>query len=832
MPNSDEQTVAEELASQQREISVAEFFEQNRQMLGFGSQARAMVTAVKEGVDNSIDAAEDAEILPDVSVTIRETEDGYYSLNITDNGPGITEEQIPKVFGKLLYGSRFAKRVQSRGQQGIGISAAVLYGQLTTGKPAEITSKTAENADGEHFQVGIDTDENEPVIRTAETVEWPHTSESGTSITIYLEANFRARSSLHKYMEHTAIVNPHATIALDEPNRSVRYERTVEVLPEQPSEIKPHPHGIEFGTLRSLIQVTNSNTVSGFLQSEFTRVGQTTADDIIQEFMDRVDGRYCVWQVPDSERPIPVNQITSNEVVSNQDTEEDKNVEKTTMQAYISEHINRKPADVTEAFAAGVMDELSERGKAPWTAVQTVVNDVAESVEGTYDTTLGGTVREKVVQATWDVITTTRLPSLIELVGNATSDRKTDEDITVFATVLAELIAATDTDTDSFTKTETQALVEKAVTQSSKKIDNSFGSTAEDNVFDAVWGSMQPTPSDTTLLREVDNSRDLADALHEAMGAVSVMAPPSHCLSPIGEKELVQGMKKVYSADFYSSKTREAAAHSGEPFLVEAGIAHGGDIEDNGAIELLRFANRVPLVYKQGGCCITSVVSDIRWNNYKLSDKGNGLPQGPVAIVVHIASTNVPFTSESKDAVASVDIIEDEVERVVREVARDLKRHLKKQRSLKKRQEKQDTIAQLLPEFSKKVSSIAAKPELPVTRSLAQIMNNLLVAVNTVGDADERSQDECTVTAANFDNQTTYTPNISILTDKDPGELSEQTSVTQTEEGWAIEWEPSIPSDDVLTLDIGVSPDSVTNLSVGGYPDEKVTMVLSPVGHA
>jgi DNA topoisomerase-6 subunit B len=830
MPDSNDESIAEELASQQREISVAEFFEQNRQMLGFGSKARAMVTAVKEGVDNSIDAAEEAEILPDVSVTITETDDGYYSLTITDNGPGITEEQIPKVFGKLLYGSRFAKRVQSRGQQGIGISAAVLYGQLTTGKPAEVTSKTAENDEGEYFKVGIDTDENEPVIQNAESREWPYEHESGTSITIFLEASFRARSSLHKYIEHTAIVNPHATIALDEPNRTVEYERTVNKLPEKPEEIKPHPHGIEFGTLRSLIEVTKSNTISGFLQREFTRVGQTTADEIVQAFMDRVDGRYCVWQVPDADARIPVTHIMSNDITWEPD--EDEEVETTTLQAYITDHINRKPADVTEAFASGVVEALEEQGEVPWTAVHAAVADVADSVESTYDTTLGGTVREKVVTATWDVITTARRSSLIELVGNATSERKTDDDIAVFATILAEHIADAETETDSFTKAETHDLVERTVSDSAEEIDNAFGSTAEENVFTALWDSMRPTPNETPLLREVDASRDLADALHSAMGSVSVMAPPSHCLSPIGEEELVQGMKKVYDAEFYSAAKREASAHSGEPFLVEAGIAHGGDIEDNGAIELLRFANRVPLVYKQGACCITSVVSGIRWNNYKLSDKGNGLPQGPVAIVVHVASTNVPFTSESKDAVASVEIIEDEIERVVRDVARDLKRHLKKQRTLRKRQEKQDTIAQLLPEFSKKVSSIASKPEVSVTRSLAQIMNNLLVAVNTPTQSGSSDENTCSVTAANFDNQSTYTPSIAIQTDEDPGDIDTDATVNEVDGEWVIEWDPTIEAGAVLTLDLSVEADAVTDITVEGYPAEKVTTVLSPTAHA
>ncbi|HEB37778.1 MAG TPA: DNA topoisomerase VI subunit B, partial [Thermoplasmatales archaeon] len=138
--------IAYELAKKQREISVAEFFERNKHILGFGNPTRAIVTAVKEAVDNSLDACEDARIPPDIVVEIREGErEGECLIAVEDNGPGIVEKHIPPIFGKLLYGSRFHAIRQSRGQQGIGISAVVLYGQLSTGKHAKILSKIGEN---------------------------------------------------------------------------------------------------------------------------------------------------------------------------------------------------------------------------------------------------------------------------------------------------------------------------------------------------------------------------------------------------------------------------------------------------------------------------------------------------------------------------------------------------------------------------------------------------------------------------------------------------------------------------------------------------------------
>ncbi len=830
MPNPDTPSIAEELSAQQREISIAEFFEQNRQMLGFGSKARSMVTAVKEGVDNAIDASEDAGILPEVTVTIKETGNDYYAVTIADNGPGITKEQVPKVFGKLLYGSRFSKRVQRRGQQGIGISAAVLYGQLTTGKSAEITSKIAVNDDAEYFQVGIDTDSNEPKIHATETVSWDQEHDSGTSITVYMEANFRARSSLHKYIKHTAIVNPHATVELNEPEEHVRFERTVEQLPKQPTEINPHPHGIEFGTLRSLIEVTDSHSISGFLQSEFTRVGQTTADSIINAFMDRVHGRYCAWNVPAPTEPVPIDLVSEGDVLPQvehgneglDESSEDTTHETVTLKENIAAHVNRKSADATEAFASQVSEDLHERQRVSWVTAQKVTNEIADAISEEYNTTLGETVREKAASAAWGVIRVTREKTLIEIVDAATSDRKTDSDVQGFAVELRSQIDHESTTEDALTKTGIQNVINETADVTSTTISNAFGETATENVFNELWGCMERTRYDPPLLRKLDSDIDLADALHQAMQDVKVMAPPSHCLSPIGEESLTRGMKKVYDAEFYTASTRDASAHSGEPFLVEAGIAYGGDVPDEGDVDLLRFANRVPLVYQQGACCITNVVTGIRWNNYKLSDKGSGLPQGPVAIVVHIASTNVPFTSESKDAVASVEEIEGKIERAVRDVGLNLKNHLQQRQSLKERQRKQDKISMILPEFSQKIASISGRDEPAVKQSLAQIMNNVLVQATP-------DQDLTTVTATNYDNQSTHTPKIRVHMEAKPElDSSIEYVVEEYNGGWVITWEPSINSGETVSIELPVRQGSVEDVTVENIEAEKVTTHVRP----
>ncbi|MFC6770449.1 DNA topoisomerase VI subunit B, partial [Halorubrum pallidum] len=293
----DEEGIAEELAEGQREISIAEFFEKNKHMLGFDSGARGLVTAVKEAVDNALDATEEAGVLPDIYIEIEEVGD-YYRLVIEDNGPGITKEQLPKVFGKLLYGSRFHAREQSRGQQGIGISAAVLYSQLTSGQPAKITSRPKGQSRAQYFELIIDTDTNEPEIRADEETTWdrPH----GTRIELEMEANMRARGQLHDYVKHTAVVNPHARIELREPglDEPMKFERATDDLPAETEEIRPHPHGVELGALIKMLAATESYSVSGFLQEEFTRVGKKTADGVIDNFRDVYYGRELAWSPP------------------------------------------------------------------------------------------------------------------------------------------------------------------------------------------------------------------------------------------------------------------------------------------------------------------------------------------------------------------------------------------------------------------------------------------------------------------------------------------------------------------------------------------------------
>ena len=136
--------IADKMASAQKQIAISEFFEKNKHFLGFDSLQRSLITAVKEAVDNSLDACEEARILPEIRVQINKTNSSkdIIELITEDNGPGIPQKSIEKVFGQLLFGSRFHAIRQSRGQQGIGITGVVMYSQLTTGKPTHVYQKS------------------------------------------------------------------------------------------------------------------------------------------------------------------------------------------------------------------------------------------------------------------------------------------------------------------------------------------------------------------------------------------------------------------------------------------------------------------------------------------------------------------------------------------------------------------------------------------------------------------------------------------------------------------------------------------------------------------
>ena len=274
-------TIADELAKKQKQISVAEFFEKNRHLLGFANKSQALLTSVKEAVDNGLDACEEAKILPEIKIQLKELGSDIFKLTVEDNGPGIVKKQMGRIFGRFLYGSKFGANKQARGQQGIGISSVVLYAQLTTGKPATIISKTGEGKPAHKFIMHIDTKQNESEIVSSEIINWakPH----GTKTEFILQGKYiLQRQSVPAYVKETAIVNPHAKIVYIGPDgKQISYPRVTEKLPKEALSIKPHPHGIEHGILKRMLGATTARAVKGFLTKEFDKVGAGAAKEIL-----------------------------------------------------------------------------------------------------------------------------------------------------------------------------------------------------------------------------------------------------------------------------------------------------------------------------------------------------------------------------------------------------------------------------------------------------------------------------------------------------------------------------------------------------------------------
>jgi len=255
-----------------KEHSIAEFFKKNRQMLGFSGPARSFTVIIHELVTNSLDACEEAGILPEIEVEITQLEEDHFKISVKDNGPGIPEKYIGKALGKMLAGTKFHRYIQQRGQQGIGASGCVMLSYLTTGKNTIAISCFDEVR--KEYEIGIDLKRNEPILRKIS--EQP-TEESGlTIISEYKELKYeKSNKGPFEYLRRTALANPHATIKLKEPDGTVSvFPRSITVNPPRPFEIKPHPLGISAHDLLEFCQryAKDYRKLSSLLQEVFSRV--------------------------------------------------------------------------------------------------------------------------------------------------------------------------------------------------------------------------------------------------------------------------------------------------------------------------------------------------------------------------------------------------------------------------------------------------------------------------------------------------------------------------------------------------------------------------------
>jgi DNA topoisomerase-6 subunit B len=726
-------------------------------------------------------------LLPVQAVEETEPPDYVYDISV----PGATGRD--ENFVVANEGALSVKN--SRGQQGIGISAAVLYSQLTSGKPAKITSRTQGSADAQYFELVVDTDDNEPEIRNERTTSWdrPH----GTRIELEMEANMRARPQLHDYIKHTAVVNPHARVELREPglDEPLKFERGTDRLPDETEEIRPHPHGVELGTLLKMLAATESYSMSGFLQSEFTRVGDKTATKVCDRFRDHHYGRGMAWTTPTPADGADVESAVVDAVAN-------------------------KSAAATDRFAARVAETVGGRERIAHHELVDIVENLADAVADEFDETFGETVRGNAVDAAWSECTRVDLlvASLYERIDDATSTRKDDATVRGLAERLADKFAEADDRRHRATRDELAAYVDRSADRVEEAVDATFGDTARENVVEACWSVMRTVPDDLPKVKTAADDRDTTSELLAAMRETDILAPPTDCLSPITADLVDAGLRKEFDADFYAAATRDAEVHGGDPFIVEAGVAYGGELDSEGSASVMRFANRVPLVYQRGACAITDVVKRIGWRNYGLDQPGGrGLPSGPAVVMVHVASTNVPFTSESKDAVANVPEIEDEVELAIREAARELKSYLNRRRSLEKRRRKQEVLGRILPEMADKLAAMTDRERPNIDGALGRIMNNVLVE-RTVEDG------AVTLTVRNH-SERAEDLDVTDIVDREPTTVSDGASVVDLDDEWFVRWSPSVSAGETARLTYEVGDDEATfDVDVEGVESEKLTV--------
>jgi DNA topoisomerase-6 subunit B len=492
---------AETMAAKQRDISVSEFFAKNRHLLGFDNPRKALLTTVKEAVDNALDACEEGGIMPDIHVGLEQTAETRFVVTVRDNGPGIVRRQIDNIFGKLLYGSKFHRLKMSRGQQGIGISAAGMYGLMTTGKPLTIISKTSRRKPSHEVVLKIDTRKNKPVVIS----ETEHPEDDalfaeghGTQIVLEIEGRYnKGRQSVDEYLEQTAIANPHARITYAAPGaEEVEFPRAVEELPPETKEIKPHPKGIELGTLITMLERTSSQKLGGFLKEDFCRVGPRVANEIAKK--------------------------------------------------------------------AGLTPQ------------------------------------------TW-----------VSSIGHAEAEK-----------------------------------------------------------------------------------------LYAAIQDTRIMSPPTDCLAPMGTRTLLAGLLKEVKAEFFAASSRSATVYRGNPFLIEVGVAYGGDLPGDAPAKVIRFANRVPLLYQQSGCAAFKAVIDTNWRSYGLTQPRGAVPVAPLVVVIHMASVWVPFTSESKEAIADYDEIRKEMKLALQECSRKLSTYVRRRQRMRREGERRQVFERYIGEIARACADI------------------------------------------------------------------------------------------------------------------------------
>lgn len=584
---------AEEMAKAMREVSIAEFFEKNRHLLGYENPTKALVTIVKEAVDNSLDACDEAGLIPSLKITVKELEartiynimdsNGYdigevilegrkpvlkikdryakheetkrtenkneyifsvgqkvYNVTETkvngdkqielfsgadklkisktplgrfrivadDNGPGVVSKNVSLAFGKLLYGSKFHRLRQSRGTQGIGISGAILYSQLTTGKTAKIVSATDKEIDD--IELRIDVSKNQAHI-ISQKIEKNKEGKSGLRIELEAEGRYiEGKQGIPEFLKQTAISNPHAKIIYDGPNGKISFDRATEKLPQRSQEIKPHPYGVELGIFTRMLASTKARNLKAFLIHDFSRVSPKNANEILK---------------------------------------------------------------------------------------------------------------------------TAKLE-------NIRPDKLPHDDI---------------------------------------------------------------------------------EKLHRAMQMVKLPSPPTDVLSLMGEDLIIKGLQKEIEAEHFVAVSRPPAVYRGMPFAIEVGLGYGGKLGTDQTSQIMRFANKVPLLYHQSDCATSQAVEEVDWRRYGFSQSVGSLPQGPLVIFIHFASVWVPYTSEGKQAIANYPEIVKEIKLALQDAGRKLYLYVNEKMREHHVKMRREIFEKYIPELAESLEKLTGEKKEKVVEKLEKI---------------------------------------------------------------------------------------------------------------
>lgn len=277
------------MASKITTSSTAEYFSKNLQQVGFSSQVKAVLTTLKEAVDNALDACEESDILPEVSILVEKAGAGSLKnsdqirIRVGDNGPGIDPDDLPKVFGEYLASSKFGKGRCSRGQQGIGISAATTWAQLTSATGAKVQTKTAKMRKAIRCTVEVDIKNNKGVLKDKETLDW--NQPSGTIVEFLIDGRIQlnGEAGLLNYINGTSLVNPHLTLHYQLPEmEKVTIERVSQEVPQIPEATEPHPHTMKLGEFIAHSHLFGKTKVANWLKQGFSRIHEGVLKDLVK----------------------------------------------------------------------------------------------------------------------------------------------------------------------------------------------------------------------------------------------------------------------------------------------------------------------------------------------------------------------------------------------------------------------------------------------------------------------------------------------------------------------------------------------------------------------